>query len=70
MQNNPLRIWRDNKKLSQEALAKLIGVRTMTVSRWERGNHLPNKKHWSKIEEATGIAASELVGHVKTAEAQ
>lgn len=63
---HPLKAWRDDRKLSQEALADLFQVKTMTVSRWERGEHLPNKKHWAKIEEATGIAPPVLVEHVKT----
>ncbi len=71
MNTNPLKVWRDRQdpKISQEKLAELIGVRAMTVSRWERGGHLPNKKHWPKIEKATGIAPSQLVEHVKTPEA-
>lgn len=70
MTQNPLKAWRDRQtpKISQEKLAELVGVRAMTVSRWERGGHLPNKKHWPKIEEATGIAASHLVEFVKTPE--
>jgi ribosome-binding protein aMBF1 (putative translation factor) len=68
MNKNPLKAWRERdpaKKVPQEELAKLIGVKAMTVSRWERGSHLPNKKHWADIEKATGIAASQLVEHVK-----
>jgi len=70
MDTNPLKVWRNRQtpKISQGKLAELLGVRAMTVSRWERGNHLPNKRHWPKIEEATGIAASDLVEHVKTTE--
>lgn len=63
---NPLKAWRDERKLSQVALGKLVGVDGMTISRWERGEHLPRKEQWAKIEEATGIAPSELVSHVKT----
>lgn len=68
MSENPIKAWRErdrDHKVSQEALAKLIGVKPMTVSRWERGSHLPNKRHWPKIEEATGIAPSQLVEHLK-----
>lgn len=65
MSKNPLKAWRDDRELPQEALAKLIGVKPMTVSRWERGSHLPNKKHWQQIEKVTGVSASELIPHVK-----
>lgn len=67
---NPIRTWRDEQKLSQEQLGELIGVEAMTVSRWERGDHLPRKRHWPKIEEVTGIAPSQLVPHVKAEAAQ
>lgn len=68
MEKHPLKAWRDNQGLSQEAAAEKLRVKPMTVSRWERGNHLPNKKHWPKIEETTGIAPSVLVEHVKAGE--
>jgi len=64
MEKHPLKIWRDEQRLSQEATAELLQVKPMTVSRWERGSHLPNKRHWPKIEETTGIAASRLVEYV------
>jgi len=32
----------------------------MTYSRWERGKHLPRKKHWPKIKDVTGITPSQL----------
>lgn len=66
--SNPLKEWRDERKLTQVELGRLLGVDGMTVSRWERGDHLPRKKHWPKIEEATGIAPSVLVGHIKSSE--
>lgn len=66
---HPLKSWRIKQKLSQPEAGEKIGVDAMTVSRWERGEHLPRKDQWSKIEEATGIPISELVGFVKQAEA-
>jgi transcriptional regulator with XRE-family HTH domain len=70
MNKHPLKAWRDDKRLSQEAVAEILRVKPMTVSRWERGSHLPNKKHWIDIEKATGIAPSQLVEFVKTEAAQ
>lgn len=67
--NNPLKIWRDEKKLTQVELGRLLGVDGMTVSRWERGDHLPRKNQWPTIEKVTGITPSKLVEHVVTPEA-
>jgi transcriptional regulator with XRE-family HTH domain len=65
---NHIKTRREELKLSQKELAERIGVEPMTVSRWERGNNLPNKKHWPKIEETTGIVPSQLVELVKAAQ--
>ena len=62
---NPLKQWRDEKKLTQPEAAKLIEVDAMTFSRWERGENFPRKKNWPKIEEVTGIIPSQLIGFVR-----
>lgn len=69
METNPIKAWRSKHQLSQKQTAKLIGVKAMTLSRWERGGHFPHKRHWQAIEDATGIPASELVVHAKQSEA-
>lgn len=66
--SNPLKTWRDERNLTQVELGRLLGVDGMTVSRWERGDHLPRKSQWQKIEEATGITSEQLVSHVKSSE--
>ena len=63
---NPLKQWRGER--TQEEACELLGVDAMTLSRWERGVHLPRKKHWSKIEEVTGIAPARLVEGMKLSE--
>lgn len=67
---NPIKTRREELKLSQGEIAARVGVRAMTVSRWERGNNLPNKKHWPKIEEVMGITPSRLVECVQSEPAQ
>jgi transcriptional regulator with XRE-family HTH domain len=37
MKPNALRAWRKKNEYSQAALAKVLGVDVITVSRWERG---------------------------------
>jgi transcriptional regulator with XRE-family HTH domain len=58
---NPLARWRREHELTQEDVAALLGVRGMTVSRWERGSTLPHRKIWPKIREKTGITPADLV---------
>jgi transcriptional regulator with XRE-family HTH domain len=60
---NPLKAWRGDR--TQEEACTLLGVDAMTLSRWERGVHLPRKKHWTRIEEVTGITPSRLVESIK-----
>lgn len=65
MTTHPLKAWRDEQGLSQEAAASQLEVLPMTLSRWERGRHMPNKKNWPKIEEVSGVAPAALIEHVK-----
>lgn len=69
MTQNPIKVWRDAKEISQVELGRMLGVNGMTISRWERGDHMPKKTLWPKIEETTGIVPSELIGFVKSGEA-
>ncbi|WP_040301295.1 helix-turn-helix domain-containing protein [Afipia clevelandensis] len=67
---HPLKVWRLSLNLSQPLAGERLGVDAMTVSRWERGEHLPRKAQWPKIEEVTGITPSQMIGHVKAEAAQ
>jgi transcriptional regulator with XRE-family HTH domain len=58
---NALTRWRVERQLSQEEVGDLIGVSAMTVSRWERGNHVPRRTLWPKITEQTGLRPSDLL---------
>lgn len=59
---NPLKEWRGAR--TQDQAGELLGVNAMTYSRWERGIHLPRKKHWPVIKEKTGIAPEKLLEFV------
>lgn len=69
MTDSPFKLWRNAKKLTQVELGGCLGVDGITVSRWERGDHMPKKSLWPKIEEVTGITPSQMIGHVKSSEA-
>jgi len=46
---------------TQESLGAKVGVDGMTISRWERGESLPQKRNWPKLEEVTGIPIAEII---------
>lgn len=56
-----IRRARTNAGLTQEQLARQIGVASMTVSRWERGKHEPLAHQWREISQATGVPLEELL---------
>jgi transcriptional regulator with XRE-family HTH domain len=62
---NPLKEWRGER--TQDQAGELLGVNAMTYSRWERGVHLPRKKHWPIIEEKTGVPPERLLKFVAEA---
>lgn len=59
--SHPLTTFRAGKNLTQESLGEQLGVSSMTVSRWERGETLPRPKLWPKIQEATGLSPNDFV---------
>lgn len=52
---------REELNLTQEDLADQVGVEGMTVSRWERGESLPRRKFWPKLQEITGLEIAEII---------
>lgn len=65
MQNNIGEIicqYRQLRKLSQEEFASRIGVTAQAVSKWERGNGLPDVSLLSGICKVLGITANTLIG--------
>ena len=59
---HPIKAYRTRQKppLTLGKLAEEIGVQPNTVWRWEKGR-LPERKHWSRIAEVTGIRPEDLV---------
>ena len=47
--------------LSRPAFGERVGVTGMTVYRWERGESLPRRKHWQKLEDETGRPIQEIL---------
>ncbi len=48
-----LRAARTKAALSQEALARLLGVTVTTVARWERDEMQPSPMLWDALEHVT-----------------
>lgn len=48
-------------KMSQEALAKLVGTSQRQVTRWERGTQLPQKHNRKKLGAVLGISEAEFL---------
>ena len=59
---SPIRTYRESHqpKLSQEALAKKIGVARLTVLRWETGERKIDADKIARVSQVTGIPAKEL----------
>lgn len=60
MRPHPLTAFRHDQALSQEALAEMLGVSRVTVTRWERGTRKIKADKLSVIARKTGIPAGEL----------
>ena len=52
---------RKTAKLSQEALAKIVGRTKSTVSRWESGERNPQMLEIVALEKVLGVSAHELM---------
>lgn len=48
--------------MSMSALAKELGVKPATVSRWESGKRAPEHKHIKRIAALVGADAAKLAG--------
>lgn len=65
MQNNigeTICQYRQMKKMTQEEFASRIGVTAQAVSKWERGNGLPDVSLLAGICRVLGVSANSLIG--------
>lgn len=54
-----LQAWRAHNDISQDALAKALGVHPMTISKWERGTtKIPPLLQWALY----GLMADQIAG--------
>ncbi len=52
---------RKEKNMTQEELARILGVTNKTVSRWENGNYMPDLSLLKPLSEALGVSLNELL---------
>ena len=57
-----LKYIRENRNLSQNKLAELVGVNQTTIARWEDDNRTPNLDNAIDVSEALGIPLADLIG--------
>ena len=58
--SHPLKDYRTGRGLTQDALAKELGVTNITVSRWETGARKIDEAYLPLVAEKTGIPAADL----------
>ena len=58
---NPITAARQRLGKSQDELGAFVGVDGMTVSRWERGESLPQRRFWPKLEEICERPIAEIL---------
>lgn len=58
---HPLKKFRAEHELTQEQLGEWFGVDGMTVSRWERGECLPQSRFWAPISDKTGVSMDSIL---------
>lgn len=52
---------REDLNLTQGEFGAKVGVKAMTVYRWEKGESLPRRKTWRKLQEVTGLPIAEII---------
>ena len=58
-----LRVYRLKKDMTQEALAKAVGISPQSVSKWERGDGYPDITLLPKIARVCGVTVDMLLGN-------
>lgn len=56
-----IKLYRERKKLTQEQLGNLIGVKGATITRYEKGDRQPKIEQFSKLAEALGCLPVDLL---------
>jgi DNA-binding XRE family transcriptional regulator len=58
---HPLRVWREYRGLSQEALGRLVGLNKMTISGLESGKRDTPSRNWRALANALEVDVDDIV---------
>lgn len=58
---SPLRIWREYRDFTQQALAEKIGISKMTISGIERGVRDTSSANWRRLADALDVDIDDLI---------
>ncbi|MCI7055740.1 MAG: helix-turn-helix domain-containing protein [Selenomonas bovis] len=58
---NKIRELRENKKMTQDKLGKLVGVGRSTVAKWESGENLPRARQLISLANVFGVKVDALL---------
>ena len=56
-----IKYWRKRRGMTQQDIAKIIGVTNMGVSRWERGENMPSLDHAMMLADLLKVSVEELI---------
>ena len=63
MYGERIKAYRRGRNLSQQALGELLGVTSVAVSKWERGQSQPDIPTLNRLADIFGVTLDELCGH-------
>ncbi len=66
---NPVKVWREHRNLTQAALAEAVGTTKAYISQIETGHRKPSRKLLAAISETLGVPLSHMEEHMAGAEA-
>jgi transcriptional regulator with XRE-family HTH domain len=59
---HPIKKYRHDNGLTQQALADMLGVTNVTVWRWENRKRTPRMRDLPNLKEKTGLSEADLLG--------
>ena len=58
---SPIKVWREYRGLTQQALGERIGLGKMTISSLETGKRDTSSRNWRRLAEALSVEIDDLI---------